>query len=137
LENASCCGVGGGEDPKLTRVRVPEIIKGEGYPGQITILRKVRSQYKPQPVYIRDELVLEAHPEPDHPHIPLRREGEPGVGHVYLNEVRCSADALCAKAAEMVALLAGDTESGDQTGNRTCVFPGPSALAQSGACVCS
>jgi hypothetical protein len=29
-------------------------------------------------IYIRDELVLEAHPQGDNPHILLRREGEPG-----------------------------------------------------------
>jgi len=47
------------ENPKLTGVRIREIIEGEGYPGQITILRdfvrKVRAQYKPQLVYIRME----------------------------------------------------------------------------------
>jgi len=47
------------ENPKLSSVRIFEIIKGEGYPGKITILRdfvrKVRPQYKPPPVYIRME----------------------------------------------------------------------------------
>ena len=37
-------------------------------------------------IYIRDELVLEAHP--DGPYILLRREGEPGSVQVRLNEVR-------------------------------------------------
>jgi transposase len=47
------------ENPKLSSVRILEIIKGESYPGQITILRdfvrEVRPQYKPPPVYIRME----------------------------------------------------------------------------------
>jgi transposase len=47
------------ENPKLSSVRIWEIIEGEGYPGQITILRdfvrEVRPQYKPPPVYIRME----------------------------------------------------------------------------------
>jgi hypothetical protein len=43
-------------------------------------------------IYIRDELVLEAHPEG--PHILLRREGEPDAVRIYLNEVRYLADAM-------------------------------------------
>jgi transposase len=50
------------ENPDLSGVRVFEIIKEEGYPGQISILRaflrQVRPQYKPRPVYIR----MEYHP---------------------------------------------------------------------------
>jgi transposase len=45
------------DNPGLTGVRIFEIIKEEGYPGQISILRdllrEVRPQYKPRPVYIR------------------------------------------------------------------------------------
>jgi transposase len=47
------------EDPNLTGVRIFEIVKGEGYPGKISILRdflrEIRPQYKPKPVYIRME----------------------------------------------------------------------------------
>ena len=63
-------------------------------------------------IYIRDELVLEAHP--DGPYILLRREGEPGSVRVYLNEVRYLADALCSMAAEVAGVVVGDEEpSGD------------------------
>ena len=51
-----------------------------------------------QTIYIRDELVLEAHP--DGPYILLRREGLPGTVRVYLNEVRYLADALCTMAVQ-------------------------------------
>ena len=64
-------------------------------------------------IYIRDELVLEAYPDPDNPHIRLRREGEPSTVRVYLNEVRYLAEAMCAMAAEMAGFLAGDAEPGD------------------------
>lgn len=47
------------ENAELSAVRILELIREEGYPGQISILRayvrQVRSQYKPQPVYIRME----------------------------------------------------------------------------------
>ena len=47
------------EDPKLSGVRIYEIIKNEGYPGKRSILgdflREIRPQYKPEPVYIRME----------------------------------------------------------------------------------
>lgn len=50
------------ENPSLSGVRIFEIIEGEGYPGQISIVRdfvrQVRPQYKPRPVYIR----MEYHP---------------------------------------------------------------------------
>jgi transposase len=50
------------ENPKLSGVRVLEIIQGEGYPGKVSILRdfvrEIRPQYKPKPVYIR----MEYHP---------------------------------------------------------------------------
>jgi hypothetical protein len=52
-------------------------------------------------IYIRDELVLEAHPQGDSPHILLRREGEGDAVRIYLNEVRYLADVLCAMAAEL------------------------------------
>ena len=46
-----------GQDPRLTGVRILEIIQEEGYPGQISILRdflrEVRPQYRQPPVYIR------------------------------------------------------------------------------------
>lgn len=57
-------------------------------------------------IYIRDELMLEAHS--DEKHILLRREGEPGSVRVYLNEVRCLADAPCSIAAEMARFVVGD-----------------------------
>jgi hypothetical protein len=59
-------------------------------------------------IYIRDELVLEAHPEG--PHIVIRREEEPGSVRVYLNEVRYMADVLCSMAAEMAGYRIGDDE---------------------------
>jgi transposase len=47
------------ENPKLTGVRILEIIQREGYPGKISILRdfvrEIRPQYKPKQVYIRME----------------------------------------------------------------------------------
>jgi transposase len=47
------------EDAELSAVRILDLIREEGYPGQISILREyvrqVRAQYKPQPVYIRME----------------------------------------------------------------------------------
>jgi hypothetical protein len=43
-------------------------------------------------IYIRDDLMLEAHP--DGRHIMLRREGEPGAVRIYLNEVRYLAEGL-------------------------------------------
>ena len=39
-------------------------------------------------ITIRDELVLEAHPEGGSPHILLRRVGEPGAVRIQVNEVR-------------------------------------------------
>jgi hypothetical protein len=62
-------------------------------------------------IYIRDELVLEAHP--DGPHLLLRRQGEPGAVRIHLNEVRYLADAMCAMAAEVVGFLAANGEPGD------------------------
>lgn len=45
------------EQPGLSAVRILELIRTEGYTGQISILREyvrqVRSQYKPQPAYLR------------------------------------------------------------------------------------
>jgi len=50
------------KDPKLSGVRILEIIQEEGYPGKISILRdllrEIRPQYKPKQVYIR----MEYHP---------------------------------------------------------------------------
>jgi transposase len=47
------------EHAGLSAVRILELIREEGYPGQISIVRdyvrRVRTQYKPQPVYIRME----------------------------------------------------------------------------------
>jgi hypothetical protein len=60
------------------------------------------------PIYIRDELVLEAHP--DGRYILLSREGEPGAVHIFLNEVRHLAAAMCKMAAEMAGSLAGDDD---------------------------
>jgi hypothetical protein len=57
-------------------------------------------------IYIRDDLMLEAHP--DGPYILLQREGEPGAVRIYLNEVRHLADAMCEMAAEIAGLVAGD-----------------------------
>jgi hypothetical protein len=68
-------------------------------------------------IYIRDELVLEAHP--DGLYLLLRRQGEPGSVRIYLNEVRHLVDALCSMAAEMAGFLAGDKESGDRNQPRT------------------
>jgi hypothetical protein len=59
-------------------------------------------------IYIHDELVLEAHPEGDSPHILLRRQGEPGAVRIHLNEVRYLADTMCAMAAEMTGFVVGD-----------------------------
>ena len=45
------------ENPGLTGVRILEILREEGYPGQISILRdylrQIRGHYKPNPVYVR------------------------------------------------------------------------------------
>ena len=60
-------------------------------------------------IHIRDELVLEA----DEPHILLRREGEPGMVRVYLNEVRYLISALGSMAAEMARVIVGDSDSSD------------------------
>jgi hypothetical protein len=62
-------------------------------------------------IYIRDELVLEAHPDPDNPHILLRRKGELGDVRVYLNEVRYLADAVWAFAATIHVILRLETPS--------------------------
>lgn len=47
------------DDPKLSRVRLLELIQEDGYPGTISILRdylrEVRPQYLPPPVYVRTE----------------------------------------------------------------------------------
>jgi hypothetical protein len=59
-------------------------------------------------IYIRDELVLEAHPEGLY--ILLRREGEPDTIRVNPNEVRYLADAMCSMAAEIAGYLVGDDE---------------------------
>ena len=59
-------------------------------------------------IYIRDELVLEAHP--DGPYILLRREGEPGSVQVRLNEVRYLVEALCSMAGEVAGVVMGDEE---------------------------
>jgi hypothetical protein len=59
-------------------------------------------------IYIRDELVLEAHLDADTPHILISRAGEPQTVRIYLNEVRYLADALCLMAAEMAGRVAGD-----------------------------
>ena len=61
-------------------------------------------------IYIRDELVLDAHPEGDRPHVLVRREGEPGSVCAHLNEVRYLADAMCSMAAEMAGHIAGDDD---------------------------
>lgn len=55
-------------------------------------------------ICVRDELVLEAHP--DRRYILLRREGEPGAVRVYLNEARYLVDVMC----KMAGLVAGDDE---------------------------
>jgi hypothetical protein len=56
----------------------------------------------------RDELVLEAHP--DGSYILLKREGEPGPVHIYLNEARHLADAMCAMTAEVAGFVVGYEE---------------------------
>lgn len=66
-------------------------------------------------IYIRDQLVLEAHPEG--PYILIRREGEPGSVRVYLNEVRYLADAMWSMAAEMAGSIVGDEEPGRDAGS--------------------
>ena len=55
-------------------------------------------------IYIRGELVLEAHP--DGPYILLRREGELGSVRVHLNEVRYLADVLWSMTAEVARCVA-------------------------------
>jgi len=57
-------------------------------------------------IYIRDDLVLEAHP--DGRYILLRREGETGSVRAYLNEVRYLADAMCTMAAGMAGQISGN-----------------------------
>lgn len=46
-----------GQDHDLSGVRILEIIQGEGYPGQVSLLRdylrQVRPEYKPRAVYLR------------------------------------------------------------------------------------
>jgi hypothetical protein len=66
-------------------------------------------------IYIRDELVLEAHP--DGPYILPRSEGKPGAVRIFLNEVRHLADAMCEMAARMAGLVAGDEEFGSDSGS--------------------
>jgi hypothetical protein len=61
-------------------------------------------------VYIRDELVLKAHPEVDGPHIPLRREGKPDLVRTQLNEVRYLVDAMVDVAAQIAGHVVGDDE---------------------------
>ena len=61
---------------------------------------------------IRDELVLEAHP--DGMHILLRREGEAAPVRIYLNEVRYLADAMCVMAAEVAGFVVGGEEPNGQ-----------------------
>ena len=61
-------------------------------------------------IYIRDELVLQAHFDADEPHILLRREGEPGTVQVYLGDVRYLISALASMAAEMAGLIVEDPE---------------------------
>jgi hypothetical protein len=69
-------------------------------------------------IYIRDELVLEAHPEG--PYIVLRREGEPSAVRIYLNELRHLADAMCSMATEVAGLVVGEEEpSGDSSSGRS------------------
>jgi hypothetical protein len=63
-------------------------------------------------IYIRDELVLEAHPEG--PYILVRREGEPASVRVYPNEVRYLADAMRSMAAEIAGLVAEDETVPDE-----------------------
>ena len=58
----------------------------------------------------RDDLVLEAHPKGDSPHIPLRREGEPGSVCVCLSEMRSLADAMRDTAAHTAGHEVGDDE---------------------------
>lgn len=58
-------------------------------------------------IHIRDELVLEAHLDADGPHILLRREGEPGMVRVHLNEVRYLISALGSMAADMAGVIVG------------------------------
>jgi hypothetical protein len=60
-------------------------------------------------IYIRDELVLEAHL--DRLYILLRRECAPDSVRICLNEVRYLADALCSMAAEMAGVTTGDDPS--------------------------
>ena len=61
-------------------------------------------------IYIRDELVLEAHP--DGPYILLRREGEPGSVQVRLNEVRYLIEALCSMAADVAETVVNANNDG-------------------------
>jgi transposase len=47
------------EDPKLSAVRILELIKPDGYPGKISLVRnfvrEIRPRYRPQPVFLRME----------------------------------------------------------------------------------
>jgi transposase len=47
------------KDPKLSAVRILELIEPDGYPGQISIVRdfvrEIRPRYQPQPVFLRME----------------------------------------------------------------------------------
>jgi hypothetical protein len=90
-------------DPLTRGVPVPRSCREHG--------RRGRDPRAKDTIHIRDELMLEAHPEG--PYILLRREGEPGSVRVYLKEVRYLADAVCAMAAQTAGLAAGDDESGD------------------------
>ena len=71
----------------------------------LEIFNCISSCFVQDTIYITDELVLEAHPEPERPYILLRREGEAGEVRVYLHEVRYLADALCSMAAEVTGVV--------------------------------
>jgi len=47
------------KDPKLSAVRIWELVQDDGYPGQISIVRdfvrEIRPRYRPQPVFLRME----------------------------------------------------------------------------------
>jgi len=62
-------------------------------------------------VHIREELVLEAHP--DGPYMLLGREGKLGSVRVYLGKVRHLAGAICAMAAQIAGLIVGDDRPGN------------------------
>ena len=95
--------------------RLPDAVSGrtvslEDFTPKSALLVMFICNHCPYVIHIRDELVLEAHPDPDKPCILLRREGEPEAVRVYLNEVRYLADALCSMAADMAGMIAGDTK---------------------------